>query len=691
MINKLKKVLFATAFAMAFIVTPIIMSTENVKVEAATTKTEVKYKLKKGVLKIYGKGEMPENMSFAKNQKIKKVVIKKGVTSINEHAFDGCENLEKVTIAKTVEKIGAYAFCNTALKEITFPASVKKIGIYAIVDNISLKTVNIPGEFELFGSRKRDHHVEIVSGPVIENVNFNTNLNPEILYLLEGENWNVNENDPNYSSIDGAIYTKDGKRTVAVPRGKKEFIVAKECEIFDFHAIEYRYKYRYISELDCFHFESYCEKLEKVVISENVRRIEAPKEMGAIEYYNLESIELKSTNLDEESIEIFINNLRRYSGHDYLNSSLFDSSYIYSFFPGKIKYENQMYILNDKIIIKYNGDAEGLIIPEGIEKIAEFAFMDNNTLEEILIPSTVKEIQEYAFYNCRNLKNVKLQEGLIGIKTDAFGDCAQLENIDLPNTLTEIGERAFYNTSMKKVTVSDSVTSIGDYAFANSDIEEAILPKHLRVIPNGLFCSCNKLTKVSVPENVEVIGSNAFYETKVSVQEFLDVESLRTIESCAFYGVYWRDLTLPSYIATVEKGTFWQEDNIIKRNVTIECNPKRVDVDAFGVIENRQSRITIEYKCKPKKYKVGVDLMNITKGKAYLAWRKVSGVDGYDIRVRRSKATDNKKEKRVLVGKNKTSKTIKISKKWKDVDVRIRPYTIVKGKKVYGKWTVIDR
>ena len=61
-------------------------------------------------------------------RKIKKIVIKKGVTQIPEKAFKDCRNAKIIKIASSVRNIGTQAFYNTAIKSIILPKSVKKIG-----------------------------------------------------------------------------------------------------------------------------------------------------------------------------------------------------------------------------------------------------------------------------------------------------------------------------------------------------------------------------------------------------------------------------------------------------------------------------------------------------------------------------------------------------------------------------------
>ncbi|MCR5704735.1 MAG: leucine-rich repeat domain-containing protein [Eubacterium sp.] len=95
------------------------------QVEAATA---VKCNLKNGTLTIYGKGEMPSDMIFKNNKIIKEVVIKKGITKISNHCFDGCINLKKGNLPKGLKTIGHYCFCNTGIKNITIPDSINGIG-----------------------------------------------------------------------------------------------------------------------------------------------------------------------------------------------------------------------------------------------------------------------------------------------------------------------------------------------------------------------------------------------------------------------------------------------------------------------------------------------------------------------------------------------------------------------------------
>ena len=58
----------------------------------------------------------------------RQVVIKNGVTSVSDKAFYKCKNLSKVTIGKSVKKIGIDSFNGTKIKKVTIPKKVKEIG-----------------------------------------------------------------------------------------------------------------------------------------------------------------------------------------------------------------------------------------------------------------------------------------------------------------------------------------------------------------------------------------------------------------------------------------------------------------------------------------------------------------------------------------------------------------------------------
>ena len=115
--------------------------------------SKVRWKLSKGTLTISGKGkmkdyyyEMEKHAPWYKyRSKIKKIVVKKGVTRIGSGVFSGCNKAKNIKIAGTVTSIGDFAFdgCR-ALKKLTIPEGVKRIEGYAFSSCRKLKTLILP-------------------------------------------------------------------------------------------------------------------------------------------------------------------------------------------------------------------------------------------------------------------------------------------------------------------------------------------------------------------------------------------------------------------------------------------------------------------------------------------------------------------------------------------------------------------
>lgn len=98
---------------------------------------KVTYKVKGTTLTISGKGEMPKSMVFGKKSKtknIKKVVIKKGVTTISKNAFKNCKKLKKVQLPSTLKKISGYAFTIQRLQMSQFQTALSILEIILFIN-----------------------------------------------------------------------------------------------------------------------------------------------------------------------------------------------------------------------------------------------------------------------------------------------------------------------------------------------------------------------------------------------------------------------------------------------------------------------------------------------------------------------------------------------------------------------------
>ena len=180
-----------------------------------------------------------------------------------------------------------------------------------------------------------------------------------------------------------------------------------------------------------------------------------------------------------------------------------------------------------------------VILPEGVEKISQYAFANLTSLEEIVLPSTLEAIEYGAFYGCSALEKVTFsgENNLKIISQSAFEQCNLQKTIDL-SSICVISDYAFAgNKELEGVTTGDTLLSIGEYAFAGceslKDVTitaqkvkygpyaftgcEALTEFYVNaaVLPEGMFYEAEGLKKVTVGPDVNDIGEFAFRDTSV--------------------------------------------------------------------------------------------------------------------------------------------------------------------------------
>jgi len=194
---------------------------------------------------------------------------------------------------------------------------------------------------------------------------------------------------------------------------------------------------------------------------------------------------------------------------------------------------------------------ERIVIPEGVETIAEYAFAKLVALEEVVLPSTLKTIGMGAFMGCTNLTTVVGLEHVKFINADAFHSCAireaaldsvvaigvnaffdnKIKDLILPKTAQSVADSAFENnTGLQTILFNADKVKIGAKVFANCSKLETV-EINAAVISANAFMNCSKLTTVKLGKDVAVIGEYAFYGTAVA--EFQVSAQNRTLKVSA--------------------------------------------------------------------------------------------------------------------------------------------------------------
>ena len=115
--------------------------------------------------------------------------------------------------------------------------------------------------------------------------------------------------------------------------------------------------------------------------------------------------------------------------------------------------KNKIYFNGEGKILRYDGDATSLEIPEYLEspeygkiqvkKIAAKAFYNSN-FTQLILPNSITEIGDYAFFSSLLLTELTLPSSLIRIGISAFISCAKLTSLIIPDSQNRVAQRRIH-------------------------------------------------------------------------------------------------------------------------------------------------------------------------------------------------------------------------------------------------------
>ena len=161
-----------------------------------------------------------------------------------------------------------------------------------------------------------------------------------------------------------------------------------------------------------------------------------------------------------------------------------------------------------------------IVLPLQTTKIEADAFRNCSSLRTIEVPMLVESIETSA--GCTALAEINVQAGNShysskdGVLLSGDGKnilwfpMGKEGEYTLPSTVTTVGDYAFRNCRIETFHFADGLTSIGKYAFYNSSVKEVSLPSTVKQIPTGLFQKCADLTTVHLGKNTEMLGDYVF-------------------------------------------------------------------------------------------------------------------------------------------------------------------------------------
>ncbi len=216
---------------------------------------------------------------------------------------------------------------------------------------------------------------------------------------------------------------------------------------------------------------------------------------------------------------------------------------------------------------------ESVTLPWGITTIGKEAFMGCYATEMDL--SQITDIERQAFMNssltsanlssthaiglmafngCSNLKEVTLSRALLDYDAGVFGNCENLEaiNVEEGNPNYYFHDGVLYEYILRiGLTLRQVPVAKKEFEFPED------MPYPIRTIGRKAFDGCKNITHIDIPESVETIDWEAFYNS--SIRNLWIPPTVRQIWDGAFY--FMDTLVIPSGSGT------------LKTNDTMELQP----------------------------------------------------------------------------------------------------------------------
>lgn len=228
--------------------------------------------------------------------------------------------------------------------------------------------------------------------------------------------------------------------------------------------------------------------------------------------------------------------------------------------------------------VTYNGHLEGSATYKVIMLRANlFRAADTDVtsqITKITIPKTVQHIESRCFDQCENMTEFVIEGATDGtsqlkeIDSHAFLNCKKLASITLPNSVTYLGENDPTSDAGGVFEGCESLTSFkfpSSYASRNLPSFTFKNCKNLATIDwNGYnpkrlnscaFWNCDKITWSQVPQSVEELGDECFYDCAALMS--VDLSKIKKMDTGVFWGTPLTSVEWPAAVTEIPARTFW--------------------------------------------------------------------------------------------------------------------------------------
>ena len=434
-------------------------------------------------------------------QKVLKVTVAEGVTTIGDYAFYGFHKVAEITIPSSLTTIGKYSFYSCYLMdEIKLSERLIEIGEWAFAYCSSLVEVIQPSTVTNVGASA------FLGCKALKSISLSSNLR------------NIQKN---------TFFACTSLKKVDLP----DAIVGIDIDAFasctSLEELHIGSKLQTINETPF----SRCTKLTNVTVS------------SSNPYFMVSNSTLCSK--DKSNLILFLDKESE-SSYSIANST--KKIYSYAFYKCNINgitIPNTVTTIGDYAFVDV--DSKTLMIPNSVTSIGYQCFANDSTemleiedgtqsitishnafqlknLKELKIPSQVASGEDvfYGYNTYTALEKVAITKGTGTMYSGYEANSnlpawagAPVKEFVIEYGINNIPSYCFSRIPITSINLPNSITTIEDYAFWGSKIEEIMLPNSVTSIGQYAFSS-TPLQSITISKNVSSIGDSAFYSTKMT-------------------------------------------------------------------------------------------------------------------------------------------------------------------------------
>ena len=371
---------------------------------------------------------------------------------VGKYFFENCKQMISIKLPSNAVKIegGTFSGCKS-LKRLDIPASCVEVESMIVSSCDNLEEVSLSDAVQKFPG------LAVYSSNNLMRIN-------------------VGEGNQYFKSVDGVLFSKDGKILVRYPMGKDDesytipegvIIIGKDA--FDYAKIASITIPHTVTTIETSAFEN-CKNIQTLMIPNSVTTI------GESAFTGCDKLDNVTMSSEVSSIESFAfgscKNLRKF------------------YIGAKVSSINKLAFYNCQSLQEFEVDENSSFFT------SQSGILYTKDMQELVKCPMALYAEEYIVPN-----------GVKVIRAEAFATCKNIKRFYLPETLTTIGECAFENCEMSSVEIPQTVTSIGESAFNNcKNLETFVFPEGISKIENMTLHGCKSLSYVFIPESVKFFG-----------------------------------------------------------------------------------------------------------------------------------------------------------------------------------------